>query len=115
MPAGGVRVVRDLDVVDLFFSFDSYHQLLLANAVEHPFPNEGAVLQLPFLSANDLVLVKLAFNRTKDWADIEAMLAAGTQIDGDYVGEHLLAFKGPGMHPRVSRLRKLVDSFMAPP
>jgi hypothetical protein len=115
MPAGGVRVVRELDIVDLFFSFDAYHQLLLANSVEHPFPYAGGVLLLPFLSASDLVLVKLAFNRTKDWADIEAMLLAGTQIDSDYIGEHLLAFKGAGMHPRLSRLKKLFDSITPQP
>ena len=33
---------------------------------------------IPFLSCIDLALFKVFFNRTKDWADLEEMQAAGT-------------------------------------
>jgi hypothetical protein len=111
VPAGGVRVVRPDDgaIVDLFVAFDGYHQIVVNNAVRHPFP-PGATTEIPFLAANDLVVMKLSFNRSKDWVDIEAMCAAGTPIDLDYVRHHLLAFKGERMHPRLSRLAQIVPS-----
>lgn len=34
--------------------------------------------QLPFLCCDDLAVFKAFFNRTKDWADLEEMQAAGT-------------------------------------
>ena len=33
---------------------------------------------IPFLSCIDLAIFKVFFNRTKDWADLEEMQAAGT-------------------------------------
>jgi hypothetical protein len=110
MPAAGVRLTRGHDIVDVFLAFDPYHQRMLDNAVLHPFPHGHEMVQLPVLSANDLVVVKLAFNRTKDWADIEAMLLAGTVVDFDYVRQQAVAFKGDGMHPRLARLRRLLEA-----
>jgi hypothetical protein len=34
--------------------------------------------RIPVLSATDLTVFKALFNRTKDWADIEAMIAFGS-------------------------------------
>lgn len=110
LPVAGVRVTRSQDVVDLFFSFDEYHSVVLENAVHLPFPSADGSTELPFLAADDLVVMKLAFNRTKDWADLEAMIAAGTPIDVDYVRDHLVAFRGTTMHPRVARLSMLLEA-----
>ena len=34
--------------------------------------------RIPILGADELALFKAMFDRTQDWADIEAMVAAGT-------------------------------------
>jgi hypothetical protein len=110
VPAAGIRVRRGPEVVDLFLSFDHYHQCVLDNAVARPLKTNAGTVELPFLSANDLVVMKLSFNRLKDWADIEAILDAGTVIDTDYVQEQLVAFRGPTAYPRTARLRALIEA-----
>ena len=61
--------------------------------------------ELPFLSCRDLAVFKAFFNRTKDWADLEEMHAAGT-LDVDRVLGVLVRYLGAG-DERVGRLRAL--------
>jgi hypothetical protein len=109
LPLAGVRVVRAADgaMGDLFFSYDPYHEQILAGAVEYPFVYSGGIATLRFLAPADLVVVKMSFNRPKDWVDIQAMIDFGTTIDADYVEHWLIAFRGPTMYPRVARLRQM--------
>lgn len=107
-PAAGVRLRRGRDTLDLFFVFDPYLEHVVEVAATYRFSTGDEVLDLPFLTANDLVVMKVSFNRPRDWADIEAMLASGTPIDADYVGDRLVAFRGPTMHPRVVVLRQRI-------
>jgi hypothetical protein len=48
---------------------------------------------VPMLGPVELAVFKTMFNRTKDWADIEAMIAADT-LDVDAVREALHAMVG---------------------
>jgi hypothetical protein len=105
IPAAGVRLHRGLDVVDVFSAFDAFHQRVIDDAQVFPFAWGGGRIDLPFLSANDLIVFKLSFNRLRDWADVDAMLDAGTAIDISYVEASLVALKGPTMYPRVAALR----------
>jgi hypothetical protein len=68
----------------------------------------GVRHELRFLSAEDLTIFKMSFGRTKDWADIEAMIAAGTLIDADYVEHQLVQAEGPTVYPSVARLRAML-------
>jgi hypothetical protein len=61
---------------------------------------------LPFLGCGDLAVFKAFFNRTKDWADLEEMVAAGT-LDVDRTLGVLVRYLG-GDDERVARLRALV-------
>jgi len=105
----GVRLTRNLDTLDLFFAFDSIHELILSDAQLHPFKVDGKTYDLPFLTANDLVVMKLSFNRLKDWADIESIVFSGNAINIDLIEERLVKFRGPTMYPRVARLRKICE------
>ena len=109
LPLAGARMRRGADVVDLFFSFDGFHQRLRARARRVPLRVGGTMAEIPILSSNDLVVVKISFNRGKDWVDIEAMVASGTPIDVDLVQEELVALRGPTMYPRVARLRQIIE------
>lgn len=62
--------------IDLFFSYDSFHDAMAAAVQSVPFMGEV----IPILAADHLVVCKVIFNRPRDWVDIEAMLAAGTDI-----------------------------------
>ena len=110
MPAAGMRLhqVGETVVVDLFFAFDAFHEVVLDRSVAMPFFHAGERHELPFLTADDLVVFKISFGRSKDWVDIEAMIDAGTAIDPDYVEHQLVQFKGPTAYPSVARLRSLL-------
>ena len=50
----------------------------------------------------------MAFNRGKDWVDIESILSAGTKLDLTLIRHELVSLRGPTMLPRIARLRELV-------
>lgn len=112
LPVAGTRFVRSGEGVtlDVFFSFDDYHLLVLERAVRKPFLHQGQCRDLPFLSANDLVVFKVSFGRGQDWVDIENMFASGTPIDLDDVERQLIRFKGPTLYPRMARLRAMAEA-----
>lgn len=57
-----------------------------------------------FSSRQDLAVFKALFDRTKDWADIEAMIETNA-VDLQFVGERLSGLLGDD--PRVARVRVL--------
>ena len=95
---GQVRVFWGDTPVDLFFDYAPIH----ADAALHRriVPFEGKTI--PVLGPVELAVFKAMFDRTQDWADIEAMATAGT-LDVDAVREHLEAMLGPG-DARLARL-----------
>jgi hypothetical protein len=109
-PVAGTRLRQSGEsvVIDLFFSFDDYHEDVLNRSEVKPFLFAGMRYTFPFLSADDLVVFKMSFGRPKDWVDIEAMISAGTPVDADYVERQLVAFKGPLAHPAMARLRMML-------
>jgi hypothetical protein len=98
---GQVRLFWDETPVDLFLSTHPFHDEAAARIVDVPF--EGTTI--PVLGASDLAVFKAFFDRTQDWADIEAMLRAGT-IDVPRVLGWLVELLGAD-DPRVARLREL--------
>lgn len=70
---GQARVFWDRTPIDLFFPQHELHEALPERVERVPFG--GATI--PILSATDLAILKALFDRRKDWADIEAMLAYG--------------------------------------
>ena len=74
---GQVRIMWDNTPVDLFFSYDPFHDAANRAAVSVPFADHT----IRVLSATHLSVCKAIFDRPKDWIDIESMLAIGTYID----------------------------------
>ena len=68
-------------------------------------PFDGA--SIPILGATELTVFKAFFDRTKDWADIEAMIDAGS-VDIHAALGWLVDLLGGDDH-RVARLRRLLD------
>jgi hypothetical protein len=98
---GQVRVWWASTPLDLFVNMTEFHEQLAVRAQQRAFA--GTVV--PFLSCSDLAVFKAFFNRTKDWADLEEMLAAGS-LDLDRVVGVLVRYLGPG-DERVARLLSL--------
>lgn len=65
-------------------------------------PFEGRLIKV--LSAEDLAVFKALFDRTKDWADIEAMVESNA-IDVGIAADRLAGLIGDD--PRVARLKSL--------
>ena len=80
---------------------DPFHEQLADRVRWEPFAGE----QLPFLACQDLAVFKALCNRTEDWADPEAMAAAGS-LDPPAVIGVLVPFLGPN-DQRIERVLAL--------
>jgi hypothetical protein len=95
---GQVRLWWDEVPIDLFFNYEPVHDEAARNRRLVPFEGE----EIPVLGPVELAIFKAMFDRTRDWADIEAMLAAGN-LDVDAVRDRLATLLG-GDDGRIRRL-----------
>ncbi len=98
---GQVRLWWARTPVDLFLNSTDYHTAVAGRIRWESFMNRD----LPFLACHDLAVFKAFFNRTKDWADLEEMVAADT-IDTGAVAAVLIDLLGAD-DERVVRLTQL--------
>jgi hypothetical protein len=100
---GQARVMWESTPIDLFFLYDAFHAA--AGRARHrvPFAN----ITIPILSAEHLVVCKVTFNRPKDWVDIEAVLAAGTEVSAAEVLRWVGRIAGDD-DPRYNRVSALL-------
>ena len=87
--------------VDVFFNTTPFHEAAAGRARFEQFGG----MAVPFLACRDLAVFKAFFDRTRDWADLEDMNAAGT-LDHEAVLGVLVRYLG-GDDLRVARLRAL--------
>ena len=106
---GQIRLWWDDTPIDLFFDYEPVHQQAARHRREVPF--EGGTI--PVLGPVELAVFKAMFDRTRDWADIEAMVAART-LDVDAV-KTTLATLVPADDPRFARLDDSVRRARADP
>ncbi len=98
---GQARLWWDATPLDVFLNTTPFHEEVAERIRREPF---GGV-EMPFLGCDDLAVFKALFNRTKDWADLEAMNDAGT-LDVRQVVGVLATFLGAS-DDRIERLLKL--------
>lgn len=101
---GQVRVWWEKTPLDLFLNSTTYHDQLWQRIRWEYFASE----RLPFIACLDLAVFKAFFNRTKDWADLEAMRAAGT-LDSEQVIRILVEYVGRE-DERIGKLQALLES-----
>lgn len=100
---GQTRLWWDATPVDVFFNTTSFHEGAAERARQESFNGHD----VPFLDCSDLAVFKAFFDRTRDWADLEEMYAAGTLDVTSLVGTLTLLL---GVDDRrVARLLALVD------
>jgi hypothetical protein len=90
--------------VDIFLSTTEFHAAASRRTHLERFGGE----EVPFLDCSDLAVFKAFFDRSKDWVDLEEMVAAGT-LDVDRVLGVLVRYLG-GADERIERLRRLVET-----
>jgi hypothetical protein len=71
---GQIRLWWNETPVDLFFNYDPIHEEAAQHRQSVPF----AGARIPILGPVELAVFKLMFDRTRDWADVEEMIAAST-------------------------------------
>jgi hypothetical protein len=98
---GQVRLWWEGTPLDLFFDYDPVHEEAARNRRSVPF--EG--VRIPVLGPVELAVFKVMFDRTRDWADIEAMAERGT-LDFDAVRTTLRRMLGRD-DPRFARLSEV--------
>jgi predicted nucleotidyltransferase len=99
---GQVRVWWDETPIDVFFNTHEFHREIAGETVEVPF--EGITISV--LGCESLIVFKAMFNRTKDWADIESILAVGA-VNGGRVLSRLRALLGDS-DAAVARFASLI-------
>jgi hypothetical protein len=103
---GQVRLHWEHTPIDLFFSYDPFHDRCAERARRVPF---GDGVTLAILSAEDLAVFKVLFDRAKDWTDVEEMLyALGPEFDGGYAMQWLRKILEPG-DARLARIEALLS------
>jgi hypothetical protein len=103
---GQVRLRWGHTPIDLFFSYDALHERCLARRRSVPFGGDDAIW---ILSAEDLAVFKVIFDRPKDWTDLEEMIFA---LGPDFDAEDVLAWLGRILEdddPRLARFRSLAS------
>jgi hypothetical protein len=99
---GQVRLRWGITPIDLFLSVLPFHDHVQGQVRSVPF--EGSTI--PILSCTGLTVFKAMFDRTRHWADIEAMIEART-LDFDEALRWIADMAGPASreYERLAALR----------
>jgi hypothetical protein len=98
---GQTRLRWEQTPIDIFLDTTEFHLQAAQRRQFHDFGGR----QIPFLGCSDLAVFKAFFNRTKDWADLEEMIAIGSLNVDQTIGV-LVRYLGAD-DQRVERLRLL--------
>lgn len=90
--------------LDLFFAYRPVHDAMRDATRAVPFGED----RIPILSPEHLVVCKAAFDRAKDWLDIEQVLVATERLDLDEVRTWLRELVG-AEDPRFERFEALAE------
>jgi hypothetical protein len=99
---GQARLWWDRNPVDLFFSYDPFHDEMRRRARKVPFGDAT----IPILAPEHLAVCKAMFDRTKDWLDIEQILVATSPLDLAEIESWLTRMVGES-DPRLGKLEEI--------
>ncbi len=103
---GQTRLYWDRTPLDLFFSYDPLHDSSMERRRRVDFGGD----EIHVLSAEDLMIYKIVFDREKDWRDLaEVVFATDGELDLDYV-RHWIGRIVDDADPRPARFERLVES-----
>jgi len=105
---GQVRLLWDATLLDLFFMNHPFHEECRSHVRSVPF---GDVM-IDILGIEDLLIFKIAFDRRKDWLDLEQVLFA-RKVDLGYLRRWVREFFGEE-DARVAELERTVGKVLGP-
>lgn len=92
----------DRTPIDLFFSYDAFHEAMPAAIRRVPFGDD----RIPILGPEHLVVCKAVFDRAKDWLDIEQILVSNPDLGREEIRAWLDRLVGAD-DPRTRRYEEL--------
>jgi hypothetical protein len=98
---GQVRLHWGSVPVDIFLNTTEFHESVASRVRYETFGGAS----VPFIGCTDLAIFKCIFNRSRDWVDLEEMVAIGS-LDIETATGTLLRYLGPD-DERIGRLQKL--------
>jgi hypothetical protein len=101
---GQVRLWWGRNPVDLFFSYDPFHDEMERATRRVPFLGT----KIPILAPEHLTICKAIFDRPKDWLDIEAILIVTEPLDLARIESWLERMVG-GDDERLKKLKALLE------
>lgn len=108
---GQIRLLWDTTYVDLFFAYHEFHQECARRTRRVPF----AGIEIDVLSAEDIVVFKMMFNRTRDWGDIERVVQVQRErLDLVYIRRWVQGMVGSD-DGRLARLDEVARDAMSRP
>lgn len=102
---GQIRLWWDKTPIDIFLNTMKLHDQMSLRCRWENF----AGISVPFLSCRDIATLKVFFNRTKDWADLEAMHEGGT-LKIPQVTATIIEYLGTD-DERVKKLAALAEQY----
>lgn len=99
---GQCRIWWGRNPIDLFFAYDELHDAMRREARTVPFGED----RLRVLAPEHLIVCKVAFDRPKDWLDIEQMLVGVEHLDLEEIDHALVRLVG-GSDSRAQRFERL--------
>jgi hypothetical protein len=102
---GQCRIWFGRTPLDLFYAYDELHTAMAKATRRVPFADE----RIPILAPEHLLICKAVFDRTKDWLDIEQMVAFVDGLDVEAIERELARLVGVD-DQRLARFRELVRS-----
>jgi hypothetical protein len=106
---GQCRLWWNTTPIDIFFAYDAIHAAMEHSSRRVPFGD----VSIAILSAEHLVVCKAAFERPKDWIDIEQVLVLHPAIGRDEIVRWLGRLLGPEDR-RTRRVETLLDEMLGP-
>lgn len=101
-----VRVFWDATPIDIFFAYDALHRSAMERRRRVDFYGDP----IHVLSAEDLIVFKATFDRSKDWDDLAGMIFASPEpLDFDYARAWLERIVDDERR-RLTRLERLIES-----
>ncbi|TMK38559.1 MAG: hypothetical protein E6G56_14305 [Actinobacteria bacterium] len=104
---GQCRLWWDRTPLDLFFAYHELHEAMRRGARSVPFGET----RIPILAPEHLVVCKAAYDRPKDWLDIEQVLICAEPIEADEMRAWLARLAGRH-DPRTQRLDRVVAQLL---
>jgi hypothetical protein len=91
--------------LDVFFSYDDIHQAMQRTARVVPFGED----RLPILAPEPLLVCKIAFDRPKDWLDLEQVVVCVEDLDIEEIRAWLERILGIG-DARMQRFDQVLET-----